>query len=82
MFRWKSALAELTDAISAPTDTISGNYELQHLSTPTDLDRAVKDCGIITTFEPMTVPDGDYLLEYSDQGSRSYYYVLVRKTSP
>jgi len=52
------------------------------LSTPTDLDRTVKDRGIITTFEPMTVPDGDYLLEYSDQGGRSYYYVLARKTSP
>lgn len=51
------------------------------LGKSTDLDHTIQDRGgVKPMFAPMSVPSGDYLLEYADSESdRSHYYVLARK---
>ncbi|CAD6514477.1 hypothetical protein ACFQ3P_04640 [Paraburkholderia sabiae] len=53
------------------------------LGSVTDLDRTVRDGGVIKGFADMQIPIGDLLLEYSEEMSgRSHYLVLAKKAAP
>jgi hypothetical protein len=53
------------------------------LGSVTDLDRTVKDGGVIKSFPDMAVPPGDFLLEYAEaMNGRTHYLVLAKKTTP
>jgi hypothetical protein len=67
---------------SVMCDAPAYGVNFYNLGSVTDLDRTVKDGGVIKMFPDMTVPPGDFLLEYAeDMNGRVHYLVLAKKTT-
>ncbi|WCM23965.1 hypothetical protein NDK50_24290 [Paraburkholderia bryophila] len=68
---------------SVMCDAPAPGINFYSLGSLPDLDRTVKDGGVIKLFPDMTVPPGDFLLEYAeDMNGRMHYLVLAKKTTP
>ncbi|MEM5290329.1 hypothetical protein ACFQ3P_34940 [Paraburkholderia sabiae] len=68
---------------SVMCDAPAYGINFYNLGSVTDLDRTVKDGGVIKGFPDMQVPVGDFLLEYTeDTNGRTHYLVLAKKTAP
>ncbi len=69
--------------VSVMCDAPAYGINFYTLAPASDLNRTVKDGGVIKAFPDMTIPAGDFLLKYDeDMTGRTHYLVLAKKTMP